>query len=212
MPRDFTAKCKRCRRAGEKLFIKGDRCGTPKCAMIKRPYPPGVHKTVSRKGLSEFGQQLATKQKVKRIYGVMEKQLKNYFQKVKGKSGVTGDLLMQRLEMRLDNVIYRCQIASSRSQARQLVKHAHFLVNGKIVDLPSYIVKKDDRIEIKDNKLKKTFFKNLAEAIRSKKDQVLPSWLEMDTGNLTVKVTTKPTKDSLNLSVNPQMIVEFYSR
>jgi small subunit ribosomal protein S4 len=212
MPRDFTAKCKRCRRAGEKLFIKGDRCGTPKCAMIKRPYPPGVHKTVSRKGLSEFGQQLATKQKVKRIYGVMEKQLKNYFQKVKGKSGVTGDLLMQRLEMRLDNVIYRCQIASSRSQARQLVKHAHFLVNGKIVDLPSYIVKKDDRIEIKDNKLKKTFFKNLAEAIRSKKDQVLPSWLEMDTSNLTVKVTTKPTRDSLNLSVNPQMIVEFYSR
>ncbi|MFA5871272.1 MAG: 30S ribosomal protein S4 [Parcubacteria group bacterium] len=212
MPRDFTAKCKRCRRAGEKLFLKGDRCATPKCAIVKRPYPPGVHKSISRKGLSEFGQQLATKQKVKRIYGVMEKQLKIYFQKVKGKSGVTGDLLMQRLEMRLDNVIYRCQIASSRCQARQLVKHSHFTVNGKIVDLPSYIVKKDDVIEIKDSKLKKTFFKNLAEVVRSKKDQVLPSWLQMDADKLSVKVTAKPTKDSLNLSVNPQMIVEFYSR
>ncbi len=212
MAKDFTPKCKRCRRAGEKLFLKGERCDTPKCAMIRKPYVPGMHGKKKRRGLSEYGEQLAMKQKIKRTYGILEKQFKKYFMDVRNKPGAAGDLLLQKLEMRLDNVVFRAGFFVSRSQARQFIKHSHFLVNKKRVNLPSYEVRVGDVIEIKDGKRENSYFKRLKETVKGLKEGSGPNWLEVNYQNLTVKVKSRPTKDDIGISVNAQAVIEYYSR
>lgn len=180
--------------------------------MVRKPYPPGVHGKKSRRPQGEFGQQMATKQRVKRIYGVMERQFKKYFHEVKDKPGVTGDLLMQKLEMRLDNVIFRAGFAPSRGAARQLVKHSLFLINGKKINIPSREVKLGDTVSVKSSKVKKEYFTRLAAVFQDKKAAVPSGWLEVISKDLTVKIKAKPTRDDLDLHVNAQAIVEFYSR
>jgi len=210
MARDTEAKCRKCRRAGEKLFLKGDRCGTAKCGMVKRAYAPGVHgKRVSR-GQSEYGVQLSAKQKIKRIYGVLEKQFRKHFDEIANKPGITGDLLLGRLEMRLDTIVYRAGFSSSRTQARQLVNHGLMSVNGKKVDIPSYEVKMGDVISINGSKSGKTYFKNLESAIKNKKD--FASWISFDASKMEAKVTNIPTRDQIGINVDAQIIVEYYSR
>ena len=208
MARDVAAKCRKCRRTGEKLFLKGDRCGTAKCGMVRRAYAPGVHgKKVSR-GQSEFGIQLAAKQKIKRIYGVLERQFRKHFDEVANKPGITGDLLLARLEMRLDSITYRVGFASSRSQARQLVNHGLIKVNGKKVTIPSYEVKIGDVISI--NKAEKNYFKNLEQTIKNKKD--FPAWVRFDAGKMEGTVTNVPARDEIGVNVDAQIVVEYYSR
>ncbi len=212
MPQDLNKKCRLCRRAKEKLFLKGDRCGTPKCAMVRRAYPPGVHGAKGKRPSSEFGQQLLMKQKIKRIYNVLERQFKKYFKEVQSKPGVTGDLLLQKLEMRLDNVVYRAGLASNRRQARQIVSHSHLLINGKRVNIPSYEVKVGDLIEIKPSKRNKEFFLRMAEALKGRKDAKVPGWLEINPGKMSVLIKSKLGKEDLNIDVDAQMVVEYYSR
>jgi small subunit ribosomal protein S4 len=210
MARDTEAKCRKCRRAGEKLFLKGDRCNTAKCGIVKRAYAPGVHgKKVSR-GQSEYGVQLSAKQKIKRIYGILERQFRKHFDEVAGKEGITGDLLLARLEMRLDSIVYRCGFAASRAQSRQIVNHGLISVNGKKVTIPSYEVKIGDMISVNAAKKEKNYFKNIDEAIRNKKD--FPSWISFDSGKKEAKVTTVPARDEIGINVDAQIIVEYYSR
>jgi small subunit ribosomal protein S4 len=209
----LSAKCKLCRRAGEKLFLKGDRCGTPKCAIIRKPSPPGMHGVAKRqRAKSEYGQQLAMKQRVKRIYAVLERQLRRYFREVKNKQGVTGDLLMQKLEMRLDNAIYRAGIASSRRQARQMVKHSMFLINGKSASIPSIELKIGDKITLKENKSGKDYFKKILAEIKEKKGIGLPSWMQMDSEKMIIEIKSRPSRDDFGIGTDSQMIIEFYSR
>lgn len=212
MSSNSNKKCRLCRRAKEKLFLKGDRCGTPKCAMVRRAYPPGVHGAKGKKALSEFGQQLLMKQKIKRIYNVFERQFKKYFKEVQNKPGVTGDLLLQKLEMRLDNAVYRAGLAASRRQARQIVMHSHFFVNGKRVNIPSYEVKAGDLVEVKQNKINKGYFLKTAEILKGKKGMKLPSWFEVNTEKMSILIKSKPAKEDLNIDVDAQMVVEYYSR
>ena len=210
MARDTEAKCRKCRRAGEKLFLKGDRCGTAKCGMVKRAYAPGVHgKKVSR-SQSEYGTQLAAKQKLKRIYGVLERQFRKHFDEVSGKEGITGDLLLSRLEMRLDTIVYRSGFSVSRTQGRQIVNHGLMSVNGKKVTIPSYEVKVGDVISINGVKNKKNYFKNLEPVIKNKKD--FPSWISFDVSKMEAKVTNIPTRDQIGVNVDAQIVVEYYSR
>lgn len=211
MARDLIgSKCKRCRRAGEKLFLKGDRCNSPKCAMIKRPYAPGAHgKNISR-GLSEYGKQLAMKQRIKRMYGVLEKQFRNHYAEIKSKKGVTGDLLMARLEMRLDNVVKKIGFASSPSLARQLVTHGSFRVNGKKVTIPSYEVSVGDVVSINNSKIEKNYFKNQIQILKNKKD--FPKWISFDASKLDGTILSVPERSDIGIQVDPQMVVEAYSR
>lgn len=210
MARDLNSKCKKCRRAGEKLFLKGERCGSQKCAMVRRPYAPGAHgKNISR-GLSEYGKQLSMKQKIKRIYGVLEKQFRNHFDEIKNKQGVTGDLLLARLEMRLDNVVRRMGFASAPALARQLVNHGAFIVNGKKVNIPSYGVKVGDVIAINPLKVENTYFKNQEQWIKNKKD--VPSWILFDGKKMEGKIVSLPKREDVGIQVDAQMVVEYYSR
>jgi small subunit ribosomal protein S4 len=210
MARSIDAKCRKCRRAGEKLFLKGDRCSSPKCAMIRKPYAPGAHgKRVSR-GLSEYGKQLAMKQRIKRIYGVLERQFRKHFDEIKNKQGVTGDLFVARLEMRLDNVVYRMGFSSSRSGARQLVNHGSMKVNGKKVDVPSFWVKTGDVVSVNGTKISKNYFKNNAEILKGKKD--FPVWVQFDAEKMEGKVIASPQRGDAGSSIDPQMVVEYYSR
>lgn len=210
MARDTQAKCRKCRRAGEKLFLKGDRCYSPKCGLVRKSYAPGMHGKKIGRNSSEYGMQLAVKQKVKRIYGVLERQFFNHFEQVKGKKGITGDLLLQRLEMRLDNVVYRLGLASSRMQARQLVNHGLISVNGKKVDIPSFEVKIGNTISINPNKAGKTYFKNLEQTLKNKKD--FPSWMSFDSGKMEGKINGDPKKEEMGINLDAQVIVEYYSR
>lgn len=210
MARSIDAKCRRCRRAGEKLFLKGERCFTPKCAMIRRAYAPGVHGKKVVRNLSEYGAQLAAKQKIKRIYGVLEKQFRKHFEEVKNKPGLTGDLLLSRLERRLDNAVYRLGLASSRSQARQLVNHGLIFVDGKKKTIPSSEVKVGQVISINQNKKEKNYFKNLYQLIKNKKD--FPSWIAFDEKKMEGKITNLPTKADIGVDVEAQVVVEYYSR
>jgi len=212
MARDLTNKCKLCRRAGEKLFLKGERCGTPKCAIIRRAYPPGVHGAKGKRNPSEFGQQLAMKQKMKRVYGVLERQFKKYFVAVKEKPGITGDLLLQKLELRLDNAIYRAGFAPNRRLARQLVRHSHFLVNGKRVNIPSYEVKVGDEVAVKENKANKNYFQQIREIIKEKKAGDAPGWIELLPEKNAFKIKSLPARENIDLNLDAQMVVEFYSR
>lgn len=210
MARSIDSKCRKCRRAGEKLFLKGDRCFTPKCAITRRAYAPGMHGKSKSRGLSEYGIQLAVKQKIKRMYGILEKQFRHHFDEVKGKKGITGDLFLARLEMRLDNVVYRMGLASSRSQARQLVSHGLIYVNGRKVTAPSCEVKKGQTVGVNTHKKGKNYFKNLSQILKNKKD--FPNWLEFDKEKLEAKVTGLPDRSEIGVNVDVQVIVEYYSR
>lgn len=210
MARDIEAKCRKCRRAGEKLFLKGDRCYGPKCAMVKRSYAPGAHgKRISR-GKSEYGLQLSVKQKIKRMYGVLERQFRKHFDEVRRKKGVTGDLLLQRLELRLDNVVYRMGLASSRALARQLVNHGLIAVNGRKLSIPSCELKAGDVIGIKEEKKGKAYFKNIEAQIKNKKDY--PAWIDFDKSKMEGRIISLPEKDSIGVNVDAQVVVEYYSR
>jgi small subunit ribosomal protein S4 len=207
---DINSKCAKCRRAGEKLFLKGDRCNSPKCGVVRKPYAPGIHGKKMSRGLSEYGRQLAMKQKIKRIYGVMEKQFHKHFEEIKNKQGVTGDLLLGRLEMRLDNVVYRIGLANSRNQARQIVNHGSITVNGKKVDIPSYWTKAGEVIGINPNDLNKNYFKQQLQFLKNKKD--FPSWIQFDASKLEGKILNMPNRDEIGINVDPQLVVEYYSR
>lgn len=210
MARTLDSKCKLCRRAGEKLFLKGDRCFSPKCAMVKKPYAPGIHGSSPRRGGSEFGKQLSMKQKIKRIYGVFERQFRHHFEESKLRQGATGDLLLERLERRLDNVVYRLGFANSRAQARQIVSHKFFTVNGRRMNVPSYETKIGDVIVLKGTKTDKGFVKLQKEIIKNKKD--VPAWLSLDTEKFEGTVLARPTKGDVGIGVDAQMVVEYYSK
>ncbi len=200
--------CRLCRREGAKLFLKGDRCYSANCAMNKRAVAPGQH-GAARKKVTEYATQLREKQKAKRIYGVSEKQFHMYYVEADRRKGVTGENMLSLLERRLDNVVYRLGFGVSRSQARQLVNHAHITVNGKKVNIPSYIVKAGDVVAVKENKVNNTFFKELKER---KPNGVIPKWLEADMENLSGKVIALPVREDIGMDIREQLIVELYSK
>src|SRR3989344_1850091 len=211
MQNNIDSKCKLCRRAGEKLFLKGDRCLSPKCAMVRRPYAPGIHgQTSPSRGGSEFGRQLAMKQKIKRLYGIMERQFRRHFDEARKTSGITGDHLLSRLERRLDNVIYRLGFALSRSQAKQLVSHKMFSVNGKRVNIPSFEIHTGDMIALKANKQNKQVFQDKLEILKNKKD--VPHWLSLDADKLAGTMLAMPSRADVGVYVDAQMVVEYYSK
>jgi small subunit ribosomal protein S4 len=202
------AVCRLCRREGTKLYLKGDRCYSDKCAVDRRAYAPGQHGQ-SRKKQSEYGIQLREKQKARRIYGVLEKQFRNYFEKADRQKGVTGENLLRLLERRLDNVVYRLGFASSRPEARQLVRHAHFTVNGKKVNIPSYQVRVGDEIAVKEGSISLEKFKELAELAAHKTP---PAWLEVDAKALRGRVVALPSREDIDIPVEEHLIVELYSK
>ena len=208
MARYTGAVCRLCRREGMKLYLKGDRCYSDKCAITQRPYAPGQHGQ-GRKKTSEYGIQLREKQKVRRIYGVLEKQFEGYFEKAERQKGVTGENLLRILESRMDNVVYRLGLASSRVDARQLVRHGHFTLNGKKVNIPSLLVKTGDIVAVKDGSKKSPKLQGIADALRAKS---VPKWLEIDKENLIGRVIAQPAREDIDLPINEQLIVELYSR
>jgi small subunit ribosomal protein S4 len=201
------ADCRLCRREGCKLFLKGDRCVSSKCAMEKRPVLPGQH-GAERKKVTDYGVQLREKQKVKRAYGLLEKQFRAYYEEAERKPGVTGENMLSLLERRLDNVVYRMGIGSSRSQARQLVTHAHFTVNGKNVNIASYSVKVGDVIAVKESKKDNKYFAE----IKQMKVGNMPKWLEFNPETLSGKVIALPVRDDVDVQIAEHMIVELYSK
>lgn len=200
--------CKLCRREGKKLFLKGDRCYTGKCALERRSYAPGQHGQ-NRKKTSEYGLQLRAKQSARRYYGVSEGQFHKYFLMAERKEGVTGTNLLQLCESRLDNIVYTAGFASSRAQARQLVNHAHFTVNGLKVDIPSYLVKVGDVIAVKDTSKSTDEFKTLVESNASRP---VPKWIDADSAAMTAKVVAVPEREEIATPVEEHLIVEFYSK
>lgn len=200
--------CRLCRREGMKLFLKGDRCYTDKCAVSRRSYAPGQHGQ-GRKKLSEYGLQLREKQKAKRYYGVLESQFAKYYEMASNKAGVTGENLLQILESRLDNVIYRLGFAVSRAEARQLVSHGHFTVNGKRVNIPSFLVKPGDVIAIADKSKNTAKIKAVLENTAGK---TIPKWLELDGDNAKAKVIALAERDDIDLQIEETLIVELYSK
>jgi len=201
--------CRLCRREGMKLFLKGERCYTDKCAIEKRNLPPGQHGKSRKAKLVGYGVQLREKQKVKRIYGVLENQFRRYFESAARHRGVTGVMLLQALETRLDNVVYRLGFATSRPQARQLVRHGHFLINGKKVDIPSYAVKMGDEVRVREASAKSAV---VAHAIDVVKGRGVPEWLQVDAASTLGRVLSIPTREQINLPVQEQLIVELYSK
>lgn len=203
-------KCKICRREGKKLFLKGERCNTQKCAVIKKNYPPGTQKSTRRpRRMSEYASQLREKQKLKRIYNLGEGQFKKYFEKALQKRGLTSELFLRLLEIRLDNVIYRLGFSSSLPQARELINHGHFLVNGRPVNIPSYQVKAGDTITPKKKFLKSTYIEGLKTKLKGHNP---PSWLALDLKKMEGKVKSLPSGKDLEAGVDLSMIIEFYSR
>lgn len=202
------AVCRLCRREGKKLFLKGSRCYTEKCAVSRREYAPGQHGQ-SRIKLSDYGLQLREKQKVKRIYGVLERQFRRYFKIAEKTKGITGEFLLQLLERRLDNVIFRAGLSLSRMEARQIVAHRHVRVNGRIVDIPSYSVKVGDSMKIIDSE---GLLKRIKDNIELTKERGLPKWLEVDPNNLEAKVVKLPERDDVGFPIQEQLIVELYSK
>ena len=201
------SKCRLCRREGAKLFLKGERCYKASCAFERRPVAPGQH-GMNRKKVSEYGLQLREKQKCKRIYGVLEGQFRKYYEKADRMKGITGENMLSLLERRLDNVIFRMGIGSSRSQARQLVTHAHFTVNGKNVNIASYSVKVGDVIAVKENKKDNKYFTE----IKSMKIGNMPKWLEFNPETLEGKIIALPQRDDIDITIAEHMIVELYSK
>jgi len=204
--------CKLCRREGEKLFLKGSRCLTPKCAIERRSYPPGQHGRESqfRRGrASDYLLQLREKQKVRRIYGVYERQFSNYFRKAEQRSGLTGSNLLVLLESRLDNVVYRLGMADSRPQARQLVRHGHIMLNGRRTNVPSALVSAGDSVSVRPESARLTYFKTLRQALD---DKQVPRWLQLDAKNMSAQVLQLPIREDIDVSLNEQLVVEYYSR
>ncbi len=211
MARYSDSVCKLCRREGEKLFLKGERCFTPKCAIERRSYPPGLHgrQAQFRRKESDYGQQLRAKQKARRIYGVMERQFRRYFSIAQRQKGLTGVNLLILLERRLDNVVYRLGFASSRAQARQMVLHGHFDVNGRKTNVPSFLVSPGDVIAVRERSKKTTLFKDVAQTLDEGR---VPDWLKLDANNLSGQVLQEPTREHIDVTLNEQLIVEYYSR
>lgn len=204
--------CKLCRREGEKLFLKGQRCFTPKCAFERRGFPPGEHGRQAqfrRRRVSEYQRQLREKQKTRRIYNVTEAQFRRYYSQSLKKRGLTGENLLQMLERRLDNVVYRLNFAESRAQGRQLVTHGHFVVNGRRTDIPSMLVEPGDLIQVREGSLKRAYFKQLKDVAETRS---APLWLERDLNTLSATVKQNPTRGDIDANLNEQLIVEFYSR
>jgi len=205
------AVCRLCRREGQKLFLKGDRCLSPKCAIEKRNYPPGDHgkKATFRRKVSDYGMQLREKQKARRIYGVMEQQFRRYFADADRRKGMTGTTLLTMLESRLDNVVYRLGFADSRSQARQLVRHGHFDVNGRKTDIPSFLTNVGDVIQVRANNQSKTYFKERSQVMQTNR---VPGWLTLNLMTLSGSVQAEPGREDIEIPLNEQLIVEYYSR
>lgn len=209
MARYTGAVCRLCRREGQKLFLKGDRCYTGKCAVDRRPTPPGEHGNARSRKASEYGLQLREKQKARRYYGVLERQFANYFEMATKQKGMTGENLLSILETRLDNVIYRLGFAMSRAEARQLVRHTHFSVDGKKVNIPSYLVKPGQTISVVE---KSRSMEKLKSSLEANGSRVPPKWLDFDRNNLEAKVLSLPTREDIDLPIEEHLIVELYSK
>jgi small subunit ribosomal protein S4 len=207
MARYTESSCRLCRREGAKLFLKGDKCFSGKCAVLKRPTAPGQQKP-GRKKVTEYGMQLREKQKTKRLYGLLENQFHRYYEMAERQRGITGENMLALLERRLDNVVYRMSIGVSHAQARQIVTHAHILVNGKCINIPSYLVKTGDVITIKENKKSIEMFKEL----KQMKTPNLPKWLDFNPEGLTGKVLAMPQREDSDQSIQEHLIVELYSK
>ena len=208
MARYTEAVCRHCRREGLKLFLKGERCYTDKCAIERRNYPPGEHGQ-ARPKFSEYSIQLREKQKLRRIYGVLEDQFRRYFQQADRTKGVTGETLLQLLERRLDNVVYRLGFSTSRAEARQLVRHGHFRVNGRKVDIPSFSVRVGDQITVRDRSHKVT---RIVESLELAQRRGVPEWLEIQPESFTGKVKALPTRAEMTMPINEKLVVELYSK
>ena len=206
MARYTDASCRLCRREGQKLFLKGERCYSTKCAIDKRPYAPGQHGQ-SRKKISDYGIQLREKQKAKRFYGLLETQFHNYFEKAANKPGITGENLLIMLETRLDNAVFRLGMGASRKEARQLVCHGHFTVNGQRVDIPSYAVKPGDVIAVKEKSVSSPKFKEMREMAVT-----VPSWMSVDIDKLEGKIISYPRREEIDTPIKEHLIVELYSK
>lgn len=200
--------CRLCRREGCKLFLKGEKCYGDKCVVNRRPTPPGEHGQARQRKMSEYGLQLREKQKAKRAYGVLENQFHHYFEEAERQKGITGENLLVMLERRLDNVVYRSGFGSSRPMARQLVLHGHIRVNGKKVDVPSYLVKPGDVITIRERSAESEYFKGLREGT----GKVMPAWMTMDAQNLKLTIDAMPKREDIDLTIQENLIVELYSR
>ncbi len=209
MARYIGESCRICRREGEKLFLKGSRCYTDKCALTRRAYAPGQHGQ-KRKKQSEYGVQLREKQKAKSFYGVLESQFRKYFEEAARSKEITGTRLLQILESRLDNVIYRLGLATSRAQARQLVRHGHFEVNGVKVNIPSYLTKVGDVVKVRESSANSEIFKQIIEA--NENGRPVPTWLESNLADKTGKIVALPTREEIDLPVQEHLIVELYSK
>ena len=210
MARITTASCRQCRREGEKLFLKGAKCNTDKCAIMRREYAPGQHGLTSkRKKPSGYATQLREKQKAKRMYGVLEKQFKNYFKKAEQSKGATGEVLLQLLERRLDNVVFRSCLAESRAAARQIVDHKYVKVNGRNVNVPSYLVSEGDEIVLK---AKKEQAKRFIDNSKMLGDRGIPDWIEVSPENLAIKIVRMPVKADSGMTIQENLIVELYSK
>ncbi|GBD15374.1 30S ribosomal protein S4 [bacterium HR26] len=206
--------CRLCRREGMKLYLKGERCLGPKCPIVKRQpnknYPPGQHGQKRTRRPSEYALQLREKQRLKRLYGILERQFRRHFEEAERRPGLTGDNLLQILERRLDNVVYRLGFADSRRQARQLVTHGHFLVNGRKTDIPSYLVRPGDIIAVRPQSREREYFKVVQETAQSKP---VPAWLTRDLETMSGRVVSLPTPDQIDIPpINTQLVVEYYSR
>lgn len=208
MARYVGSVCRLCRRETQKLFLKGSRCFTEKCSVERRNYPPGHHGQ-ARQRPSEYRIQLREKQKLKRIYGILETQFRSYFKKAVRKKGVTGDNLILLLERRLDNIVYRLGFCSSRQQARQMVLHGHFLVNGKKVNIPSFLVKTDDLVELKP---KSREIAPILSSLEAAEGRGVPAWLELDRAAFKGSIKSYPARDELAIPVNDHLVIELYSR
>ncbi len=209
MSRYTGPRCRLCRREGRKLFLKGYKCETSKCPMERRPYPPGMHGQMRRAKMSDYGIQLREKQKVRRIYGVQERQFRRYFEEASRRPGVTGTVLLQILESRLDNLVYRMGFASSRSEARQIVRHGHILVNGRRVDIPSYLVPVGAKIEVAEKAKQHLRIRAAAERAA---ERGVPEWLDVDLQKLEGVYRQLPERDQLDPDIREQLIVELYSK
>jgi len=208
MARYKEAKCKLCRRENLKLFLKGERCYTDKCAMERRPYPPGQHGQARAK-ISEYGLQLREKQKMRRIYGVLEGQFRSYYQEAARKKGITGEQLIQLLERRLDNTVYRMGFANNREEARQFLRHGHYLLNGKRVNIPSLSVRQGDVITVVDSSRQNA---HIGSAMANVDKRGVPQWLEVDNNKFTGTVKALPSREDVNLPMQEQLVVELYSK
>lgn len=211
MARHTGSKCKLCRREGEKLYLKGDRCYSPKCALERRPYAPGTHgrRRSFRRKSSDYGLQLREKQKVRRIYGVLERQFRRYYSDAVKQKGLTGANLLEMLERRLDNVVFRLGFATSRDQARQLVLHGHFEVNGQRARTPSMLLDANDLVVVREHSRKNAYFKDIGKALEH---VTTPDWLSLDAASFQGRVLSLPKREQLDIPVKEQLIVEYYSR